>query len=211
MAKCFAPYYKHLLPKKEVTPLTPRQLRMINKVDPTRKAKLIGALSKYIDDGSMAALNIADQISPQRLKQLTRLGQAATEQEAQALRQIEEIRDKIDPARKQDFDFVADEIVKRYRKGDVFSEGERELVYSVFARQQQELPVLMEQLEEALALNDDDLISMFGAKYLQFVNTAAAIAGDKNAVSMIQRSYKRLNKQLMSRGTIERLFDNEAC
>jgi len=212
MAKCYAPYYKHLLPKKRISPLTPRQLKMISEIkDPTRKAKALGVLSKYLDDTSLVALNIADQISPQRLKQLTRLGQPMSEQERQAQGQIQEIMQSIDPAMKEDFDFVSEQIAKQYRKGDVLTEGEREILYGVFAKQQQELPVVMAQLEEALALNDDELITLFGGKYLQFVQAAAAVAGDKNAVSMVQRSYKRLNKQLKDNSAITRLFDDEAC
>jgi len=212
MAKCYAPYYKHLLPKKRISPLTPRQLKMISEIkDPTRKAKTLGVLAKYLDDTSLAALNIADQISPQRLKQLTRLGQPMSEQERQAQGQIQEIMQSLDPSAKQDFDWVSDQIAKQYRKGDVLTEGEREVLYAVFAKQQQELPVVMAQLEEAVALNDDELISLFGGKYLQFVQAAAAVAGDKNAVSMVQRSYKRLNKQIRDNTAITRLFDDEAC
>jgi hypothetical protein len=106
---------------------------------------------------------------------------------------------------------VADDIAKQYRKGDVLTDAERQIVYPIFAKQMQDLPILMQQLDEALLAGDDNMVAFLGSQLTKTMSSAAAIAGDKNAVSVALKSFENLNQMFKNGGKISSFIANGPC
>lgn len=212
MAKCFTPYYRNLLPKSKITPLTERQLRMVAGLDPARKGKVVSALTKYLDQDSLDALTTFAGTAPQRWQALNKFGATMNEQEQFALDQLNKIREGMTPEMASDASEIAEQIFKTFKRGDVLSQGEREFLTWFANKAITERPIVMEQLRSALELGDKDLITLYANKFMEYAATMSVIAADKRAASITLNSYKRLNKVLKSgNGKIDRLFDNGAC
>ena len=212
MAKCFNPYYRKLLPRSKVTPLTERQLKMIAGMDAARKGKVITALTKYLDEDNVQALETFAGAAPQRWATMMKFGTTMNEQEKFALDQLSKMREGMTPEMADDASAIADTIFRTFKRGDVLSQGEREFLTWFAHKSIQERPVIMEQLRSALELGDKDLISLYASKYMEYATTMSVVAADKRAASITLNSYKRLNKILKSgNGKIDRLFDNGAC
>lgn len=208
---CNYQYYKYFMPDRKVTQLTDNQISMIGKMDPDRKFKYLGALSKSLDDESMTIFKQLEQIAPQRFKQMTRIGVPLADKERSAVEAAQKLAAEIDPEARDMYGRVAEKIAKQYRKGDVMSEAERQILYPTFAKQMQELPTLVMQLEQALAANDEQLAAFLTAQLTKTITSATAIAGDKNAVSVAMKSFENLNKVLNKGGQLPSILANGVC
>ena len=212
MAKCYTPYYRNLLPKSKITPLTERQLRMVADLDPARKGKVVSALTKYLDQDNIDALQTFAGTAPQRWQALNKFGATMNEQEQFAMDQLQKMREGMTPEMAADASAIADQIFRTFKRGDVLSQGEREFLTWFANKSIQERPVVMEQLRSALEIGDKSLISLYANKFMEYATTMSVVAADKRAASITLNSYKRLNKMLQSgNGKIDRLFDNGAC
>jgi len=212
MAKCYTPYYRNLLPKSKITPLTERQLKMISGMDAARKGKVVSALTKYLDEDNVKALETFAGTAPQRWAALNKFGATVSEQEQFAVDQLNKMREGMTPEMAADASAIADQIFKTFKRGDVLNQGEREFLTWFANKSIQERPVVMEQLRSALELGDKELISLYANKFMEYATTMSVVAADKRAASITLNSYKRLNKILKSgNGKIDRLFDNGAC
>lgn len=212
MAKCYTPYYRNLLPKSKITPLTERQLRMVAGLDAARKGKVVSALTKYLDQDNIDALQTFAGTAPQRWAALNKFGATMSEQEQFAMDQFNKMRQGMTPEMADDASAIAEEIFKTFKRGDTLNQGEREFLTWFGNKAIQERPVVMEQLRSALELGDKDLITLYANKFMEYAATMSVIAADKRAASITLNSYKRLNKVLKSgNGKIDRLFDNGAC
>jgi hypothetical protein len=196
---------------KNIRPFTPNQLARISAMDPNRKFKLLGVLSQNLNDESAKALAQLAQVGATRLKNATRIGVPLEEKEAAALADAQKIAAEVGATDMEGYARVADKIAAQYRKGDIMSEGERAILYPIFAKQMQDLPVLTRQLEEALANNDDNMVAFLGAQLTKTMASAAAVAGDKNAVSVAFKSFENLNKAFKNGGTINSFLANGPC
>lgn len=208
--KCDIPLFKRLAPKRFV-PFTPNQLARLSKMDPNRQFKLLGVLSQNLDDESSQALKMLVGIGKERLKNATRVGVTLTEKEAQAAASADQIAAEVGADKMESYSRVADKVAASYRKGAVMTEGERAIVYPVFAKQMDELPMLIEQLDAALMNGNDNMVAYLGSELAKTMASAAAIAGDKNAVSTALKSFENLNKVLRDGGKLSSFLANGPC
>jgi hypothetical protein len=208
---CNYQYYKYFMPDRKVTQLTDRQISMIGQMDPARKFKYLGALSKSLDDDSMAVFRQLEQIAPQRFKQMTRIGVPLNDKEKEAVEAAQRMAQELAPGARDQYDRVADKIAQQYRKKDILSDAERQILYPVFAKQMQELPTLVMQLDSALAAGDEQLAAYLTAQLTKTITAATAIAGDKNAVSVAMKSFENLNKVLNKGGQLPSILANGVC
>lgn len=208
---CNYQYYKYFLPDRKVTPLTARQLELIGQMDPNRKFKYLGALSKNLDDESLNIFKQLEQVAPKRFKQMTNIGVPLNVKERAAVESAQALTARIDPQTKDMYGRVADKIATDYRKGDVMSAAERQILYPAFAKQMQELPLLVNQLETALAKNDEQLTAYLAAQLTKTITSATAIAGDKNAVSVALKSFENLNRVINKGGNLSSILANGVC
>lgn len=208
---CNLEYYKYFLPDRKVTPLTERQLSMIGKMDPERKFKYLGALSRNLDDDSLSIFRQLEQIAPRRFSQMTNLGVSLSQKEQDAIVAAERLAQEIAPDSARMYESAADEIAKQYRKGETLTGAERAILYPTFAKQMQELPLLVNQLDHALNSNDTQLTAYLAAQLTKTVTSATAIAGDKNAVSVALKSFENLNKVLKNGGNLSSILANGVC
>jgi len=208
---CNREYYKYFLPTRKVTPLTERQLSLIGKMDPDRKFKYLGALSNSLDDESLSIFRQLEQIAPKRFSQMTNLGVSLAQKEQDAIVAAERLAQEINPESANMYGDVADKIAKEYRKNQVLSGAERAILYPTFAKQMEELPLLVRQLDQALTENDEQLTAFLAAKLTKTITAATAIAGDKNAVSVALKSFENLNKVLKNGGSVPSILSNGVC
>jgi len=208
--KCDIPLFKRFAPKRFV-PFNANQLARLSKMNSTRQFKLLGVLSDNLNDESAQALRMLARLGTDRLKNVTRIGVPLAEKEAAAIANAEQIAAELGDTTIEGYSRVADQISQSYRKGAVMSEGERAIVYPIFAKQMDELPMLIQQLDEALANGNDNMVAYLGAELTKTMSTAAAIAGDKNAVSVAFRSFENLNKVLKDGGKLSSFLANGPC
>lgn len=196
---CNTLLFKKFSPKT-VRPFTANQLARISSMDPNRKFKLLGVLAQNLDDDASKALKQLAQVGARRLRNATNIGVSLAEKEAAAVAEAKRIAEEVGGADMEAYSNVADKIAEQYRKGTILSPGERQLLYPVFAKQMQDLPILVQQLDEALAAGDDNMTAFLGAQLTKTMSSAAAVAGDKNAVSVAFKSFENLNKMFQGKG-----------
>ena len=207
---CNVGLFKKFAPKS-VRPFTANQLARISTMDPNKKFKLLGVLSQNLDDESSKALKMLAQVGKRRLESVTRIGVPVAEKEAAAVAEAQRIMQEVGA---EDFDAysrVANQIASQYRKGDMLTDGERQILYPIFAKQMQDLPILMQQLDEALLAGDDNMVAFLGAQLTKTMSSAAAIAGDKNAVSVAFKSFENLNQMFRNGGKVSSFIANGPC
>jgi|Wag4MinimDraft_6_1082665.scaffolds.fasta_scaffold00071_22 hypothetical protein len=207
---CNIGLFKKFAPKS-VRPFTANQLARISQMDPNKKFKLLGVLSQNLDDESSKALKMLAQVGKQRLQSVTRIGVSLEDKEAAAVAEAKRLLSEVGAEDYEAYSRVADDIAKQYRKGDVLTDAERQIVYPIFAKQMQDLPILMQQLDEALLAGDDNMVAFLGSQLTKTMSSAAAIAGDKNAVSVALKSFENLNQMFKNGGKISSFIANGPC
>lgn len=207
---CNIGLFKKFAPKS-VRPFTANQLARISQMDPNKKFKLLGVLSQNLDDESSKALKMLAQVGKQRLQSVTRIGVSLEDKEAAAVAEAKRLLSEVGADDYEAYSRVADDIAKQYRKGDVLTDAERQIVYPIFAKQMQDLPILMQQLDEALLAGDDNMVAFLGSQLTKTMSSAAAIAGDKNAVSVALKSFENLNQMFKNGGKISSFIANGPC
>lgn len=207
---CNIGLFKKFAPKS-VRPFTANQLARISQMDPNKKFKLLGVLSQNLDDESSKALKMLAQVGKQRLQSVTRIGVSIADKEAAAVAEAKRLLSEVGAEDYEAYSRVADDIAKQYRKGDVLTDAERQIVYPIFAKQMQDLPILMQQLDEALLAGDDNMVAFLGSQLTKTMSSAAAIAGDKNAVSVALKSFENLNQMFKNGGKISSFIANGPC
>jgi uncharacterized protein YpuA (DUF1002 family) len=133
------------------------------------------------------------------------------DKEAAAVAEAKRLLSEVGAEDYEAYSRVADDIAKQYRKGDVLTDAERQIVYPIFAKQMQDLPILMQQLDEALLAGDDNMVAFLGSQLTKTMSSAAAIAGDKNAVSVALKSFENLNQMFKNGGKISSFIANGPC
>lgn len=221
MATCKRQEHKYFIPDTKVAPLTYRQIKAISaigKENPSRELKLVGRLSTILNDNdtAMNVLKASETVAAKRMSAKTRIGtpvEAIDRQTELDVKTLMEVNKAQNPESLQSKMEVADKIARAYRKGEVMSGPQRDLVYNAFAKQLDDLPTVIEQLEASLESGSGALQALHASQLTKFLSSAAAVAGDKNAVSVAFKSFERLNTLLKNGkgGTLDRLFIDGAC
>jgi hypothetical protein len=156
-------------------------------------------------------LNKVIKVSPEIFAGRTRIGGTVGEQAAEAKQYANKILDEINPNDLESGVKAAQRIAASYQKGDILNEGQREILYASFAEESSKLPGLLDQIDFALSKNDEHTVGLLTNKLMRFFLMSSTIAGDKNAVSVVMNSMKRLNREITSAAQITRILDNGAC
>lgn len=208
---CLSKQYSRFMPEKFDGIFDGSDLRRISEMPVQRANNMIGALAKVADKETIEILEKVIKSSPEIFPARTRIGGTVGEQAKDAKQYADEILKDIDP---NDLDAgmkAAQRIAATYQKGDVLSEGEREILYAAFSQESAKLPGLIDQIDYALTNNDEHTLSLLTNKLMRFFLMSSTIAGDKNAVSVVMNSMKRLNREISDAAQISRILDNGAC
>ena len=219
MAVCKTKEHQYFIPNKRVAPLTDRQIKAIaamGKANPQREAKFVGALAKSLDDETLRVLKAAEKEAPTRMASRTRIGTPVAEIDAQIQADVAKLKQDLSrysAETLQSNEEIADRIARKYRREEILPGAERDLLYNAYSKQLNELPLIMRQLDEAIAADSGPQIAMFAAQLTKFITASTAIAGDKNAVSIAFKSYERLNKLIQSGKAeqVNQLFIDGTC
>jgi hypothetical protein len=209
--KCKLPYYKDFFPAATTAPLTGRQLDILSKATPARRFKYWGAVVNSLDDPTMDILEKYSRVKGDSIKSKTRKGQTLNEIEQDLANKVSKVMQQNKLESLGDTEDFVNSFTAKYKKGQLLSEAQREILYPIVEAKRQRLPSLMSELETATAAGDKETAA---ALSIQLQETAAAFAtliGDKNAVSIALNSYKRLNEAFTTGGTVNQLFRNGDC
>jgi len=219
MAVCKTKEHQYFTPGKKVAPLTSRQIKAIaamGKANPQREAKFVGALADSLDDEALRVLKAAEKEAPARMASRTRIGTPVEEIDAQIQADVRKLKEDLArnyPETIKTNEDIADAVSKTYRRGNILTGAERDLLYNSYSKQLNELPLIMSQLDEAIAADSGPQIAMFAAQLTKFITASTAISGDKNAVSIAFKSYERLNNLIKSGKAeqVNQLFIDGTC
>ena len=163
-----------------------------------------------IPDKRVADL-MSKMLSPEQVGKVSRIGQPITENEKAAQAEAKRIAEELSPDQLENGQRAAQIIAAKYSKGDLLSEGQRELVATHFAGRMDETIGIIEQLDYALDNGNDAVVGYLWNKLTPTISLGSALMGDKNALSRALRDQKRINKIIAEGGDIVRLFENGAC
>lgn len=219
MAVCKTKEHEYFVPDRRVAPLTDRQIKAIaamSKQNPERGAKFVGALARSLDDETLRVLKAAEKEAPARMASRTRIGTPVEDIDRQIQADVNKLRQDLSrysPETLATNEQIADRIAKNYRKTEVLPGAERNLLYTAYSKQLEELPLVMQQLDSALNAGDGNQTALFAAQLTKFITASTAIAGDKNAVSIAFKSFERLNKLIQSGKAeqVNNLFIDGTC
>lgn len=207
--RCYLDRFYKFLPEDISPNLTAEQIRNISALDPKDAAKLLGRMSE-IPDKRITDL-MTKMLSPEQVGKISRIGQPLTENEKAAKEAADKIANELSPDQLENGKRAAQIIAKQYSKGDLLSEGQRELVATQFAGRVDETISILEQLDYALDKGDDAIVGYLWNKLTPTISLGSALMGDKNALSRALRDQKRINKIIAEGSDITRLFENGAC
>ncbi len=207
--RCYLDKFAKFLPKDISPNLTADQIKNLSALDSKDAAKLLGRMSE-IPDKRMTDL-MSKMLSPEQVGKVSRIGQPITENEKAAQAEAKRIAEELSPDQLENGQRAAQIIASQYSKGDLLSEGQRELVATHFAGRVDETIGVLEQLDYAMDKGDDATVSYLWNKLTPTISLGSALMGDKNALSRALSDQKRINKIIAEAGDITRLFENGAC
>ena len=207
--RCYLDKFAKFLPKDISPNLTADQIKNLSALDSKYAAKLLGRMSE-IPDKRMTDL-MSKMLSPEQVGKVSRIGQPITENEKAAQAEAKRIAEELSPDQLENGQRAAQIIASQYSKGDLLSEGQRELVATHFAGRVDETIGVLEQLDYAMDKGDDATVSYLWNKLTPTITLGSALMGDKNALSRALSDQKRINKIIAEAGDITRLFENGAC
>ena len=207
--RCYLDKFAKFLPKDISPNLTADQIKNLSALDSKDAAKLLGRMSE-IPDKRMTDL-MSKMLSPEQVGKVSRIGQPITENEKAAQAEAKRIAEELSPDQLENGQRAAQIIASQYSKGDLLSEGQRELVATHFAGRVDETISVLEQLDYAMDKGDDATVSYLWNKLTPTITLGSALMGDKNALSRALSDQKRINKIIAEAGDITRLFENGAC
>lgn len=207
--RCYLDKFAKFLPKDISPNLTADQIKNLSALDSKDAAKLLGRMSE-IPDKRMTDL-MSKMLSPEQVGKVSRIGQPITENEKAAQAEAKRIAEELSPDQLENGQRAAQIIASQYSKGDLLSEGQRELVATHFAGRVDETIGVLEQLDYAMDKGDDATVSYLWNKLTPTITLGSALMGDKNALSRALSDQKRINKIIAEAGDITRLFENGAC
>lgn len=207
--RCYLDKFAKFLPKDISPNLTADQIKSLSALDSKDAAKLLGRMSE-IPDKRMTDL-MSKMLSPEQVGKVSRIGQPITENEKAAQAEAKRIAEELSPDQLENGQRAAQIIASQYSKGDLLSEGQRELVATHFAGRVDETIGVLEQLDYAMDKGDDATVSYLWNKLTPTISLGSALMGDKNALSRALSDQKRINKIIAEAGDITRLFENGAC
>lgn len=207
--RCYLDKFARFLPESISPNLTADQIKSLSTLDSKDAAKLLGRMSE-IPDKRVADL-MSKMLSPEQVSKVSRIGQPITENEKAAQAEAKRIAEELSPDQLENGRRAAHIIAAKYSKGDLLSEGQRELVATHFAGRMDETIGIIEQLDNALDNGNDATVAYLWNKLTPTITLGSALMGDKNALSRALRDQKRINKIIAEGGDIMRLFENGAC
>jgi hypothetical protein len=207
--RCYLDKFARFLPESISPNLTADQIKSLSTLDSKDAAKLLGRMSE-IPDKRMTDL-MSKMLSPEQVGKVSRIGQPITENEKAAQAEAKRIAEELSPDQLENGRRAAQIIAAKYSKGDLLSEGQRELVATHFAGRMDETIGIIEQLDYALDNGNDATVAYLWNKLTPTITLGSALMGDKNALSRALRDQKRINKIIAEGGDIMRLFENGAC
>lgn len=207
--RCYLDKFSRFLPENISPNLTAEQIRSISGLDSKTAAKLLGRMSE-IPDKRITDM-MAKMLSPEQISKVSRIGQPITENERAAQESARKIIEELTPDQLENGQRAAQIIATQYSKGDLLSEGQREIVATHFAGRVDETIGILEQLDYAMDKGDDAVIAYLWNKLTPTITLGTALMGDKNALSRALRDQRRINKIIAEGGDILRLFENGAC
>lgn len=207
--RCYLDKFARFLPESISPNLTADQIKSLSTLDSKDAAKLLGRMSE-IPDKRVADL-MSKMLSPEQVGKVSRIGQPITENEKAAQTEAKRIAEELSPDQLENGQRAAQIIASQYSKGDLLSEGQRELVATHFAGRVDETIGVLEELDYALDNGNDATVSYLWNKLTPTITLGSALMGDKNALSRALRDQKRINKIIAEAGDITRLFENGAC
>lgn len=207
--RCYLDKFARFLPESISPNLTADQIKSLSTLDSKDAAKLLGRMSE-IPDKRMTDL-MSKMLSPEQVGKVSRIGQPITENEKAAQAEAKRIAEELSPDQLENGRRAAQIIAAKYSKGDLLSEGQRELVATHFAGRMDETIGIIEQLDNALDNGNDATVAYLWNKLTPTITLGSALMGDKNALSRALRDQKRINKIIAEGGDIMRLFENGAC
>tara|TARA_R110000822_G_scaffold258710_1_gene383936 strand:- start:2782 stop:3414 length:633 start_codon:yes stop_codon:yes gene_type:complete len=207
--RCYLDKFAKFLPEDISPNLTADQIKALSALDSKDAAKLLGRMSE-IPDKRVADL-MSKMLSPEQVGKVSRIGQPITENEKAAQAEAKRIAEELSPDQLENGQRAAQIIAAKYSKGDLLSEGQRELVATHFAGRMDETIGIIEQLDYALDNGNDAVVGYLWNKLTPTISLGSALMGDKNALSRALRDQKRINKIIAEGGDIVRLFENGAC
>jgi hypothetical protein len=207
--RCYLDKFAKFLPKDISPNLTADQIKSLSALDSKDAAKLLGRMSE-IPDKRITDL-MSKMLSPEQVSKVSRIGQPITENEKAAQAEAKRIAEELSPDQLENGQRAAQIIASQYSKGDLLSEGQRELVATHFAGRVDETIGVLEQLDYAMDKGDDATVSYLWNKLTPTISLGSALMGDKNALSRALSDQKRINKIIAEAGDITRLFENGAC
>lgn len=207
--RCYLDRFYKFLPEDISPNLTAEQIRGIASLDTKDAAKLLGRMSE-IPDKRMTDL-MTKMLSPKQASKVSRIGEPLSENEKAAQAAADKIKEELSPDQLENGKRAAQIIATQYSKGDLLSEGQRELVATQFAGRVDETISVLEQLDYAMDVGDDATVAYLWNKLTPTISLGSALMGDKNALSRALRDQRRINKIIAEGGDIVRLFENGAC
>ena len=207
--RCYLDKFSRFLPENISPNLTAEQIRSISKLDSKTASKLLGRMSE-IPDKRITDL-MTKMLSPEQISKVSRIGQPISENERAAQESARKIIEELTPDQLEDGQRAAQIIASQYSKGQIMSEGQRELVVTHFAGRMNETIGILEQLDYAYDKGNDEVLEYLWNKLTPTITLGTALMGDKNALSRALRDQRRINKIIAEGGDILRLFENGAC
>jgi hypothetical protein len=207
--RCYLDKFSRFLPENISPNLTADQIKAISGLDSKTAAKLLGRMSE-IPDKRITDM-MAKMLSPEQISKVSRIGQPLTENERAAQESAKKIIEELTPDQLENGQRAAQIIATQYSKGDLLSEGQREIVATHFAGRVDETIGILEQLDYAMDKGDDAVVAYLWNKLTPTITLGTALMGDKNALSRALRDQRRINKIIAEGGDILRLFENGAC
>lgn len=207
--RCYLDKFSRFLPENISPNLTADQIKAISGLDSKTAAKLLGRMSE-IPDKRITDM-MAKMLSPEQISKISRIGQPLTENERAAQESARKIIEELTPDQLENGQRAAQIIASKYSKGDLLSEGQREIVATHFAGRVDETIGILEQLDYAMDKGDDAVVAYLWNKLTPTITLGTALMGDKNALSRALRDQRRINKIIAEGGDILRLFENGAC
>lgn len=207
--RCYLDKFARFLPEDIAPNLTGEQIRKIAELSPEKSAKLLGKMSEVVDKRVLNTMK--GMLSDQNLRKVSRIGEPLSENERGAIEEAERIRRELSPDQLENGQRAAQLIASQYSKGQIMSEGQRELVATHFAARMEDTFSVLEQLDYAMDEGNDQLVSYLWNKLTPTISLGSALMGDKNALSRALRDQGRINKIIAEAGDISRLFENGAC
>lgn len=207
--RCYLDKFSRFLPENISPNLTAEQIRSISKLDSKTAGKLLGRMSE-IPDKRITDL-MTKMLSPEQISKVSRIGQPISENERAAQESARKIIEELTPDQLEDGQRAAQIIATQYSKGQIMSEGQREIVATHFAGRFNETIGILEQLDYAYDKGNDEVLEYLWNKLTPTITLGTALMGDKNALSRALRDQRRINKIIAEGGDILRLFENGAC